>query len=223
MGFIYMLTSPSGKSYIGQTIRPIHKRFYDHQRPKSECSYVSRAIKKYGWENIEKEWYYCPDEDLDKHEEMLIEVLNTITPFGYNLKTGGANGKPSDETKIKQSIAQSGENNGMHGRNHSRQSKTKMSEAKKGTQAGENNPRYGVSGEQHPTSRRVYQFDSNGAFINSHGSVREAVRSLNKTGKGSGITSCANGKKYRKMAYGFQWSYNNISPGIVTDARKTTA
>ena len=32
MGYIYILTSPSGKSYIGQTIRSIEKRFQQHQK-----------------------------------------------------------------------------------------------------------------------------------------------------------------------------------------------
>lgn len=32
MGFLYMLTSPSGKSYIGQTIRPIEERLKEHKK-----------------------------------------------------------------------------------------------------------------------------------------------------------------------------------------------
>ena len=35
MGFIYILTSPSGKSYIGQTNRPIEERFKEHQKSNS--------------------------------------------------------------------------------------------------------------------------------------------------------------------------------------------
>ena len=41
MGFIYMLTSPSGKSYIGQTIRPIGKRLTEHQLQSSKCRQFS--------------------------------------------------------------------------------------------------------------------------------------------------------------------------------------
>lgn len=35
MGFIYTLTSPSGKLYNGQTNRDIHERFDEHQKPNS--------------------------------------------------------------------------------------------------------------------------------------------------------------------------------------------
>ena len=34
MGYIYMLTSPSGKSYIGQAYRPIEKRLEEHRTGK---------------------------------------------------------------------------------------------------------------------------------------------------------------------------------------------
>ena len=81
MGYIYILTSPLGKSYIGQTIRPIEKRLEEHQQSNG-CVAIHNAIKKYGWENFEKDWYYCPDEDLNNHEELMIEVLGTLAPEG---------------------------------------------------------------------------------------------------------------------------------------------
>lgn len=55
MGYIYILTSPNGKSYIGQTIRPIEKRLEEHQKSKGGRG-VSGAIKKYDWDNFEKDW-----------------------------------------------------------------------------------------------------------------------------------------------------------------------
>jgi group I intron endonuclease len=100
MGYIYMITSPKGKSYIGQTIRSISERFKEHETGKSkDCVAIYSAIQKYGWENFEKEWYECPDKDLNDHEELMIEVLGTLTPGGYNLKGGGGNGKLSEETR----------------------------------------------------------------------------------------------------------------------------
>lgn len=97
MGFIYMLTSPSGKSYIGQTIRTIEERFKEHQKD-TRCVYIHKAIKRHGWENFEKDWYECPDEDLNFDEPFLIETMNTLSPNGYNLTEGGEGGKPSKET-----------------------------------------------------------------------------------------------------------------------------
>ncbi len=49
----------------------------------------------------------------------------------------------SKETRQKISIANSGPNNCMFGKNHTEETKKKISESKKGTQAGENNPFFG--------------------------------------------------------------------------------
>ena len=146
MGFIYMLTFPSEKSYIGQTIRDIHKRLEEHQYASSGCVAVSRAIKKYGWENVKKEWYECPDEDLNFYEEMLVALLGTLSPGGYNLmEGGGSKGKPSEETKRRISEALSGEKHYWYGKTgekafwygkeHTEETKKKMSEAKSGEKA----------------------------------------------------------------------------------------
>jgi group I intron endonuclease len=140
MGFIYMLTFPSEKSYIGQTNRDIHKRLEEHQLPSSNCVAVYNAIQKYGWEKVKIDWYEVPDEDLNKHEELMVEVLGTLSPGGYNLREGGgSSGKLSEETKQKMSEAQSGEKNHMYGKTLSDEAKQKISDAK----SGENNPMFG--------------------------------------------------------------------------------
>ena len=158
-----MITSPKGKSYIGQTIRSISERFKEHQKESSKCVAIYGAIKKYGWENFEKEWYECPDKDLNDHEELMIEVLETLAPGGYNLKKGGDNGKLSEETKKKigdgnrgvpkseehrqkLSEANLGEKHHMFGKTPSEETKQKISESQKG----EKSHMYGKTGEKHP-------------------------------------------------------------------------
>lgn len=152
-----MLTSPSGKSYIGQTTRSIETRFRQHRRQKGECVAIYRAIQKHGWENMEKDWYECPDEDLNFDEELLVREMGTLAPNGYNLREGGGNhGKLSDETKRKMSEARQGEKHHMYGKTHTDDSKRKMSEIKLGkipseetkrkrseALKGEKNPMYG--------------------------------------------------------------------------------
>ena len=49
MGFIYILTFPSMKSYVGQTTRTLAKRFAEHRQDDSNCVLLKRAIDKYGW------------------------------------------------------------------------------------------------------------------------------------------------------------------------------
>lgn len=102
---IYKLTSPSGKSYIGQSIN-IEKRLRQYEN--LDCKqqrYIYRAIIKYGWENIKVEILYGVEYLPYKHfvlnllEERAIKSHNTIRPFGYNLKGGGGGKGFSDETK----------------------------------------------------------------------------------------------------------------------------
>ena len=72
----------NGKIYIGQTTRSIERRFKEHQDKKSGCVAIYRAIQKYGWGAFEKDWYECPDEDLDFDEELLVREMGTLAPRG---------------------------------------------------------------------------------------------------------------------------------------------
>ncbi|AGE57776.1 GIY-YIG catalytic domain-containing endonuclease [Acanthocystis turfacea Chlorella virus NTS-1] len=130
MGFIYMLTSPYGKPYIGQTTRPIEERFQEHQKPSSKCVAIYNAIQYHGWENFEKHWYEVPDEVLNDHEELMVEVLGTLAPGGYNLKEGGGSGgKLCEEVKKKLSESKQGEKNPMYGQTMNYDHKQKISKA----------------------------------------------------------------------------------------------
>lgn len=60
------------------------------------------------------------------------------------------------------------------------------------------------SGENNPKSKKVYQYDIDGAFVQSFASSGEAARSLNKK-SGSYIRACARGDCL--SVYGFKWSY----------------
>ena len=206
-----MLTSPSGKSYIGQTIRTIEDRFEEHRTGKSNgCRAIYNATQYHGWENFEKDWYEVPDEDLNNHEGLMIEVLGTLAPGGYNLKEGGTNGKMSEETKQKMSEAQRGEKGGNRlGKTHADDSKQKIRESRVGkTHTEETKQKISEAqhGGKHRIAKRVYQYDLVGAFIGSFGSTREAARHLEKGN--SLISDCARGK--RETAYGFKWAYIKI-------------
>ncbi len=102
MGKIYIFTSPSGKSYVGQTTRDIEERFGEHQEPTSACSAIRNAIQYYGWDSFIADYYECPDDELNKNEKWMVELLGTLSPGGYNLREGGGSrGKHSEESKQK--------------------------------------------------------------------------------------------------------------------------
>lgn len=184
MGYIYMLTSPNGKTYIGQTTRPIHKRLEEHRKGKIGCCAIYNAIKKHGWENFEKDYYECPNEDLNKHEELMVEVLGTLSPLGYNLKEGGgSNGKMSEESKQRMSESTKGEKHPMFGKNHTEETRQKQSDARIGkkhtgetkrniseAKTGENNHMFGKNHteETKQKQRDAQQGEKNHMFGETH-------------------------------------------------------
>lgn len=108
MGYIYMLTSPNGKRYIGQTRRAFEQRISQHKCDASHadserCSVLHRAIKKYGFDNFKKEiMLIVPDQCLDDMERRMIYAYCTVVPHGYNILSGGKSGGcHSIETKMK--------------------------------------------------------------------------------------------------------------------------
>jgi len=207
MGYIYMLTSPSGKSYIGQTTKTVEERFRQHQQKNNRCVAIYNAIQYHGWDAFEKNWYEVPDGDLNKHEELMIEVLGTLSPDGYNLREGGGSNKPSEETK--QKIRET-----HIGMTHTEESKQKMSESR----IGDNNHFYGRThseetirqmkeaqfGEKHHSSKKIYQYELDGTYIRSFASSGEATRCLGKKSS-STIRRCARGDQ--ETAHGFKWSH----------------
>ena len=114
-GLIYRITSPSGKSYIGQTTQDFDERMKQHQNLKG-CNAIHNAIKKYGFHNMEVSILArnMTEYQLNKEEINLIKIYNTLSPHGYNLTTGGEGGSPSDETRAKMSAI-----NSARGDNHS--------------------------------------------------------------------------------------------------------
>jgi len=99
---IYKHTSPSGKSYIGQTT-DLKRRNQQHKHPNNECINFRNAIQKYGWDNFIHEILFenLTLDEANKLEEQLIKEHNTMSPFGYNLKFGGNNRTLLESTKLK--------------------------------------------------------------------------------------------------------------------------
>jgi len=154
-GIIYSATNrKNGKIYIGQTIRSLEERKKSHKRTvkAGKNFYFYGAIRKYGFDafkwdtiyNIEAPTDTLLIEHLNIAEQMWIAKLNTLTPNGYNLTTGGNNGKPSEETKRKMSESKRGKKRPdlslrMTGRGNPMFGRT-----------GEKAPGFGRAGEKHP-------------------------------------------------------------------------
>jgi len=122
---IYKHTAPNGKAYIGQT-NNYQARTNRHKWTNNQCRAFANAIKKYGWDSFAHE--ILIDElslkEANDWESFYIFIYNSLSPNGYNLRSGGDNSAPCEETKRILS-----ERN--KGKKHSDESKVKMSLSQK--------------------------------------------------------------------------------------------
>ena len=96
-GIIYKYTSPSGKSYIGQTINSLERRARANGVGYKHCPVFYKAIQKYGFQNFTCEILKTITEDslenvgkqLDIWEQYYIDMYNSLSPNGYNIRAGG--------------------------------------------------------------------------------------------------------------------------------------
>lgn len=103
---VYKHICPNNKVYIGITKQNINKRFNYGNGYKS-CVLFYKAIKKYGWKNIQHEILFehlAKEEAENKEIELIAKYRSNQQEYGYNICSGG-NGTPShivnEETRKK--------------------------------------------------------------------------------------------------------------------------
>jgi group I intron endonuclease len=133
MGVIYKITSPSGKSYIGQTKRRFERRWTEHCKLNGTCILLENAIAKYGVEKMQIEILLEANNSLlDSYEQQFIELLGTLEPTGYNIRSGGSFGNHSEESRDRMSRSKLGTLNHNFGKARSESTKLAISKAKSG-------------------------------------------------------------------------------------------
>jgi len=129
-GIIYIATNKiNGKRYVGQTIN-LGKRLNGHKNSKYNVPFA-KAVKKYGIDGFEFITIRYKYDFLNFWESHWIEALGTLHPYGYNLMTGGAAPRHSEETKKKISEGKIGPLNYNYGKHFTEEHKRKISEANK--------------------------------------------------------------------------------------------
>lgn len=94
MGYIYKIQNNiNNKVYIGQTIKPVEKRFQQHRnnynKPYFAHLSLYKAFRKYGIDNFSFETIEeIPNEKLDEREKYWIGYYNSYKD-GYNSTLGG--------------------------------------------------------------------------------------------------------------------------------------
>lgn len=134
-GYIYITTNNiNGKRYIGQ--KKMNRNWKNYL---GSGILLQKAFKKYGKENFTKviiDFAYSKEE-LDLKESQYIEFFDAVNSNDYyNLQNGGNTCSPTEETKEKIRQAHigllTGENHPMYGKQHTDESKKKISDSKKG-------------------------------------------------------------------------------------------
>lgn len=112
---VYIHLFPNGKRYIGITGQNPKDRWRTNGNGYKPQKLVYKAIKKYGWNNIEHiivgtNLSVSKASEIEK--SLIAQYDTTNILFGYNQSTGGENSpvgvKRSDETKQKLSLSHKG-------------------------------------------------------------------------------------------------------------------
>ena len=233
---IYKITSPSGKVYIGQTTNFTKRKNYYKNGAKPYQIRVHNSLQKYGYDAhsivlIEQ----CSVDNLNQRERYWQDFYDVIGENGLNCRLTATNDKSgflSESSKHKLSIAKKkvvidGEWRekfayDWSGKNHSEETKRKMSESAKGKKKTAEHisklPQNQKGYKSKPRSEEfklnqklyngkskiVYQYDKNDNLINQFISAAEAKR---QTGVKT-INSVVLGKT--KTAGGFKWRYDKL-------------
>jgi group I intron endonuclease len=138
---IYLIINKIGqKPYVGQTWMTIENRWRTHFYLNSGCIKLKNALEKYGKDKFTIEIIaQCSDQQIANYlEDFYIEEYDSIKN-GYNIKSGGSNGKHSVATRQKMSKSHIGKPSPMKGKSSpikgvskSEAHKKKLSDAHKG-------------------------------------------------------------------------------------------
>lgn len=134
---VYVITNKiNGKQYVGQTKNSLRWRFLQHCAPsKAAHCELTRAIVDQGRDNFSIDLIEMAEDraEADIIETREIKARNSFIPGGYNIFIGGTvSGHYVDSRVIQMSERQKGNLNSFYGRNHTEETKNKISKASSG-------------------------------------------------------------------------------------------
>ena len=218
----------TNKTYVGQT-NNLQRRwrnngieYYNYGKSDADQSIFWKAIQTYGWDNFEhivlKENLTL--EEANYWEEYYMNFYHSrYFENGYNIREAGSNGALSEKTKQKLSdLAKErglwkgdnnprhldplfGERNGMYGKQHSEETKQKISESLTGRTLSEEQKQKiaNFMNTNHPRAKKVRCIETGEVFL----SARKAAEAYNTAH--TCITRVCNGE--RKTTQGKHWEW----------------
>lgn len=193
MYIVYKLTNKvNNKIYFGYTKQSLNKRFYGHYK-EPRNTIISRSIRKHGPDNFAKEVVLeCTNESDAKFIEtfLIYRYETNVIKFPYgngmNMTDGGE---------------------GSSGYKHSLTQRQRWSQERKGKTY---TPSY--TEITNPRNKIVYQFTTNGTFVNSYPSAKIAGRKTNNDS--SNISRCCRSQIKTCGGFIFQYSPTYIKRDI---------
>lgn len=205
---VYIHKFPNGKAYVGIT-RQEPKVRWGGGNGYVRNEYMHRAIKKYGWENIEHIILFdgLSEEDACEIEKSLIKKYRTNEKeFGYNIESGGQCSNLVESTKQKLREAHIGKSASEETREKMRASRNRfISENPEEYKKIMENMMLAVEKAAELKRKPVIQYDLDGKFLAVWNSTREAERVLGI--HHSHIAECCNKLPKHNTAGGYRWEY----------------
>ena len=232
-GIIYKATnSINGKSYIGQTIRPLCARKAEHKHRSRLLAYrfFQGAIKKYGFEVFDWQTlaHASSFDELKSLEMHYIKLYDTFGKNGYNMNEGGDVVSRESIERMRQTklgkLASEETKNKMS-QSHVERFKDPNERMKKSLEGllrwskdthnrekfrtmmtGENNPQFGKSGSLSPAAKRyIVTTPDNKEFETI--SLTEFCNNWDRDRLNpKNLSMCANGKRNFHYGYGCRFA-----------------
>lgn len=205
--WIYTLSEPESNNvrYVGISKQPL-VRLKQHLKDVRSNKHKHNWLKKINFNpKIELISLECSKEEAIQQEKNLILEFRKKGNKLINKTIGGdyySGSFKSSEVIEKLRQSKLGDKNPNYGKTPSEETKRKLSKSLKGRKFSEIHLAKLREINQR-NSRKVFQYNLDGDFINEYQSISEAAKIIN--GNISKISSCALGK--RKSTSGFQWSF----------------
>jgi len=206
-----ILNTINAKSYIGQTKRTTKVRFRAHIQSAKRGSKqpLHAAMRKYGYENF----YIIPIvkcnsiEEMNNRENACIRLYNSMSPNGYNVKTGGVYSKYSEESKRKMSEVKKGKPSWNKGIPHTEEHKKNWKESRKGYKTTEETKRKqseAMKGRKHTeeTKKKISNSRKGMKFTEEH------RNNLSKSSKGRTVWNKGTKGIMKAWNKGKKWAEN---------------
>jgi group I intron endonuclease len=220
--YIYKLTAPNGKVYIGKSHNPT-RRLQEHGRDSlTRDSKLYHSIRKYGWDSFTKEIVFeaeCSEVLINRMERLYIAMYDSLRN-GLNMTSGGdgfVGARHSDSAKAKMSATRKGRklppehvakiaaSRVAGGYSHSEETRSKIARARLGTTLSPE-----TRAKQSATHLRqgrgripIEQYTKEGEFIQVWPSLAQAAKEFGITKQA--ISECL--KMRNRSAGGYVWRY----------------